>query len=92
VRVILRLKIEEKYHTSKYRSETQHLIVETVMMAIDKFSLVDDFFEMIVVTKDDYVTKCYLKMSEEIYEYFLDSYGGKKYLERDYQVIFLKTA
>lgn len=92
MRVVLRLKVEEKCHTSKYRPESQQMIVETVLMAVERFNIIDDYFEMSVVTEDDYVTKCVLKMSEDIYEYFVDSYGGKKYLEKDYQVIFLKTA
>ena len=92
MRVVLRLKVEEKYHTNTYRPETQQMIVETVLLAIERFNIIDTFFEMIVLTEDNYVTKCVLKMSEDIYEYFVESYGGKKYLEKDYQVIFLKTA
>lgn len=92
MRVILRLRVEDKLYTSKYRNETQQLIVKSVIAAVNRFNIVDDYFEIVVTTKDAYITKCYLKMSEEIYEYFIDSYGGKKYLERDYQIIFLKTA
>jgi hypothetical protein len=92
VRVVLRLKVEDKPYASKFNINTQLQIMETIKLAVERCSMVDDYFEIIVTTENNYVEKCLMKMSEEIYDYFLKSYGNKKNLEKDYQVIFLKTA
>lgn len=86
--VVLRLKMENKRPSEKpYTPETILLIEETVSSAIHKYKIKDKLFEISVKTKNDRMVSCQIKMSHEIYRYFVRSYGTVETLEKDYEVI-----
>ena len=84
--VILRLKMEEKT-PGKYSPETILLIEETVAQAIRQYDIKDKMFEVSVKTKDNIMQSCQIKMSFEIFRYFVRAYGSIDRLERDYEII-----
>ena len=88
---MLRLRVEDKPYASKFNFNTQLQIMDTIKLAVKKCNIVDDYFEIIVTTENNYVKKCLMRMSKDLYFYFLGSYRDAADLEEDYQVFFLKT-
>jgi len=86
--IILRLKTEEK-KTSKinYSPKTIVFIEEIVAQAIRMYNIQDKLFEVSVKTKNDKMVSCQIKMSFEIFRYFIRAYGSIDLLERDYEII-----
>lgn len=90
--IYLRLKIEEKIPSkTKYTPETILFIEETVAQAIKLYKIKDKTFEVSVRTKNDIMTSCQIKMSFEIFRYFVRAYGSIDLLERDYEIIEKNT-
>jgi len=86
--VILRLKVEEKKpSTVTYSPKTILFIEETVAQAIRMYNIQDKLFEVSVKTKNDKMISCQIKMSFEIFRYFIRAYGSIDLLERDYEII-----
>lgn len=90
--IILRLKVEEKKPSkSKYTPQSILFIEETVARAIEIYDIKDKTFEVCVKTKKDIMTSCQIKMSFEIFRYFVRAYGSIDMLERDYEIIEKNT-
>lgn len=86
--IILRLKVENKKSSQvPYTPKTILLIEETVFQAIKFYDIQDKLFEVSVKTKDDKMISCQIKMSYEIYRYFVRAYGSIDALEKDYEII-----
>ena len=78
--------MEEK-KPGKYSPETILLIEETVAQAIRQYDIKDKMFEVSVKTKNNTMQSCQIKMSFEIFRYFVRAYGSIDRLERDYEII-----
>jgi len=86
--IVLRLKTEEKKPSKvPYSPKTILFIEETVAQAIRMYNIQDKLFEVSVKTKDDKMISCQIKMSFEIFRYFIRAYGSIDLLERDYEII-----
>jgi hypothetical protein len=86
--IILRLKIEEKRAgKAKYSPETILFIEETVAHFIRIYDIQDKTFEIVVRTKDGIMCSCQIKMSFDIFRYFVRAHGSVDLLERDYEII-----
>jgi len=86
--VILRLKVEEKKPSAEtYSPKTILFIEEIVAQAIRMYGIEDKLFEVSVKTKNDKMISCQIKMSFEIFRYFIRAYGSIDLLERDYEII-----
>jgi len=86
--IVLRLKTEEKsLSKTSYNPKTILVIEETVAQAIRVYNIQDKLFEVSVKTKDEKMISCQIKMSFEIFKYFLRAYGSIDKLERDYEII-----
>ena len=66
-------------------------IEETVAQAIRVYNIKDKTFEVSVKTKNDIMVSCQIKMSFEIFKYFVRAYGSIDTLERDYEIIEKNT-
>lgn len=90
--VYLRLKIEEKKTSKKKYSPGIILFIEeTVAHAVRVYAMQDKTFEVSVKTKNDVMISCQLKMSFEIFRYFVRAYGSMDALEQDYEIIEKNT-
>jgi len=86
--IVLRLKTETKKASTKpYNPKVIIDIEETVAEAIKAYKIKDNLFEVSVKTKNNIMKSCYIKMSYELYKYFIRAYGSKKELEKDYEII-----
>ena len=86
--IVLRLKTEEKKPSKiPYSPKTFLFIEETVAQAIRMYNIEDKLFEVSVKTKNEKMVSCQIKMSFEIFKYFLRAYGSIDMLERDYEII-----
>ena len=86
--IVLRLKTEEKkLSKTPYNPKTILFIEETVAQAIRMYNIEDKLFEVSVKTKNEKMVSCQIKMSFEIFKYFLRAYGSIDLLERDYEII-----
>jgi len=86
--IILRLKVEEKKASKmKYSPDTILFIEETVAHFIKIYNIVDKTFEVTVRTKDGIMCSCHIKMSFDIFRYFVRAHGSVDMLERDYEII-----
>jgi hypothetical protein len=86
--IILRLKVEEKkIGKTKYSPETIVIIEETVAHIIKMYNIEDKTFEVVVRTKEGVMSSCQIKMSFDIFRYFVRAYGSIDILERDYEII-----
>jgi len=86
--IVLRLKVESKKPSdTPYTPATILFIEETVAKAIEVYKIKDKLFEVSVKTKDDKMVSCQIKMSHQIYRYFVRAYGSVEALEADYEII-----
>lgn len=86
--VVLRLRVESKKPSEQpYTPKTILFIEETVAQAIKLYNIKDKLFEVSVKTKNDIMVSCQIKMSHEIYRYFVRAYGSVDALEKDYEII-----
>ena len=86
--VVLRLKMEDKKPSKViYSPKTILFIEETVAQAIRMYNIQDKLFEVSVKTKNEKMISCQIKMSFEIFRYFVRAYGSIDILERDYEII-----
>ena len=51
------------------------------------YNIQDKLFEVSVKTKNNKMVSCQIKMSFEIFRYFVRAYGSIDLLERDYEII-----
>lgn len=86
--IVLRLRVESKKPSDvPYTPATILYIEETVAKAINLYKIKDKLFEISVKTKNDRMVSCQIKMSHEIYRYFVRAYGSIEALEKDYEII-----
>ena len=86
--IVLRLRVETKKPSEQpYTPETILFIEETVARAIGMYKIKNKLFEVSVKTKDSKMSSCQIKMSHEIYRYFVRAYGSVDALEKDYEII-----
>jgi len=86
--IVLRLKTEEKKPSKiPYSPKAILFIEETVAQAIRMYNIQDKLFEVSVKTKNEKMISCQIKMSFEIFRYFLRVYGSIDLLERDSEII-----
>jgi len=86
--IVLRLKTELK-RASKQPYDPRVIIdvEETVARAIKLYKIKDTLFEVSVKTKEGIMKSCFIKMSFELYKYFVRAYGSVEHLEKDYEII-----
>jgi len=86
--VVLRLRVEDKDPTQKpYMPGTIIEIEESVARYIKMYSIKDKLFEVSVKTKNDVMASCYIKMSLEIFKFFVRAYGSEKLIKKDFEII-----
>lgn len=71
----------------KYTPATILFIEEAVAQAIRKYNIQNKLFEVSVKTKNNIMQSCQIKMSFEIFRYFVRAYGDIEKLEKDYEII-----
>lgn len=69
-----------------YKDEYVKDIEYTVRKAAQNFGIKNYIFETVVKTEHDRLVYCTFKMSDKIYKFFCNAYGGLQMLEKDYQV------
>ena len=86
--VVFRLKVEDKDPSQKpYLPKTIIDIEESVSRGIKMYEIKDKLFEVSVKTKDNVMVSCYMKMSYEIFRFFIRAYGSEKLIKKDFEIV-----
>ena len=90
--MVLRLRVEDKDPSQKpYIPKTIINIEESVARCIKIYGIKDKLFEVSVKTKDEAMVSCHIKMSMEIYRFFVRAYGAEKNIKKDFEIFKKKS-